>query len=182
MTHTIRRVHYFRTTVRDRPGEAFKLLAQLAAEKVNLLAFAVVPAGLEHAQLTLFPEKIAQLAAAAESAGLTLEGPHPAILVQGDDTLGALAEVHSRLYDATINVFSSSGVTDGKGAYGYNKFVDNGSNENDRRLTAEITEDVGRFINGEGEVTFLVYNDEPNLNTFHDYMCLTVKSTATISH
>ncbi len=36
------------------------------------------------------------LAAAAEKAGLPLDGPHPALLVQGDDELGALAGVQAR--------------------------------------------------------------------------------------
>ena len=40
-------------------------------------------------------------------------------MVQGNDELGALAEVHRRLADARINVFSSSGVSSGEGHYGY---------------------------------------------------------------
>jgi hypothetical protein len=33
--------------------------------------------------------------------------------------MGALAEVHSKLYAAGTNVYASTCVTDGKGAYGY---------------------------------------------------------------
>lgn len=115
----IRRACYFYTTVRDRPGEAFKLLSQLAAKEVSLFAFSAVPVGPDRSQLTLFPESVDQLASAAENAGLTLDGPYPALIVHGDDKLGALADVHARLYDAKINVFASSGVTDGKGDFGY---------------------------------------------------------------
>jgi len=50
---------------------------------------------------------------------LRLDGPHPALLVQGDDELGALAAIHRKLSDADIPVFSSSGVTDGSGRFGY---------------------------------------------------------------
>jgi len=119
MALTIRRLNYFYTTIRDRPGAAYELLAQLSAGSVNLLAFTAVPMGPARAQLTLFPDSVEHLAVAAEKIGLVLDGPHPAILVQGDDRLGALAEVHQRLADAKINVYASNGVTDGRGAFGY---------------------------------------------------------------
>jgi len=48
-----------------------------------------------------------------------LDGPHRALLVRGDDELGALASVHERLYEASVNVYASSGVADGRGSYGY---------------------------------------------------------------
>jgi predicted amino acid-binding ACT domain protein len=123
MAHKIRRAEYYHTIVRDRPGEAYKILASLATVEVNLLAFGAVPLGPDRAQLTLFPDSIAKLAEVAEGLGLTLEGPHPAILVQGDDRLGALADVHGRLADESINVFASTGVTDGAGSYGYVLYV-----------------------------------------------------------
>ncbi len=59
----------------------------------------------------------------AGNAGLALDGPHPALLVQGDDELGALAGVHERLYEANVNVYASSGVADGGGSYGYVVYV-----------------------------------------------------------
>ena len=58
MAIKIRRVSYFHTTVKDRPGEAFKILSSLAQGDVNLLAFAAVPLGPDRAQLTLFPEHV----------------------------------------------------------------------------------------------------------------------------
>ena len=119
MATTIRRVDYFHTLVQDQPGEAFKVLATLASQGVNLLAFTAVPVGGTRTQLTLFPESTATLQASAAKAGLKLEGPNRALIVQGDDELGALAGVHERLYEAGINVYASSGVTDGRGSYGY---------------------------------------------------------------
>lgn len=123
MSMTIRRVEYFYTTVKDRPGEAFKILSVLAKESVNLLAFGAVPLGPESAQFTLFPEQADALARAAQKAGLTLDGPHPAILVQGTDKLGALAEVHAKLFQNKINVYAATCVTDGKGDFGYIVYV-----------------------------------------------------------
>lgn len=119
MSLKIRRVEYFYTTVKDRPGEAYNLLSWLAELGVNLLAFTAVPVGPEHTQLALFPEDAPSLTHAAVGAGMNLVGPHPAFLVSGDDELGALAGVHSKLLEADVNVYAASGVTDGKGSFGY---------------------------------------------------------------
>lgn len=123
MPDVIRRVDYFNTTIRDRPGESYKLLEQLAELGLNLLAFTAVPVGPTHTQLTLFPEDTAKLESVANRAGLRLMGPHPAFLVQGDDKLGALAEIHQLLYQADVNIYASSGVTDGRGTFGYLIYV-----------------------------------------------------------
>ena len=123
MAFQIRRVDYFYTTVKDQPGEAYKILSLLASMGINLLAITAVPFGPNNTQLTLFPEDSGQLRNHAEKSGLKLEGPQSAILVQGDDKLGALAEVHMRLYEADVNVYAASGVSDGKGSYGYIIYV-----------------------------------------------------------
>lgn len=123
MTHRVRRVDYFYSTVRNQEGEAYQLLSQLASLGVSLLAFNAMPTGPMHAQLTLFPEDDADMAGAAAKAGLILDGPHPALLVQGDDELGALAGIHEKLFEAKVSVFSSNGVTDGKGSYGYVLYI-----------------------------------------------------------
>ena len=44
-------------------------------------------------------------------------------MVQGDDHLGALAEIHRRLGDGGVSIYASSGVTDGEGHYGYVIYV-----------------------------------------------------------
>ncbi len=90
---------------------------------INLLAATAIPVGPMRTQLTLFPEDAAKMESEAKKAGLVLDGPHRALLVQGDDELGALAGVHERLYEANVNVYASSGVTDGKGSYGYILYV-----------------------------------------------------------
>jgi predicted amino acid-binding ACT domain protein len=134
MAFKIRRVDYFYTTVKDQPGEAYKLLSLLASLGINLLAVTAVPYGSMLTQLTLFPEDAGRLRTEAPKAGLKLEGPQPAFLVQGDDKLGALAEVHMKLYEANVNVFASSGVTDGRGSYGYIIYV--GPDDYEKAVTA----------------------------------------------
>jgi hypothetical protein len=123
MAFTIRRTEYFYTTVKDQPGEACRLLSTLAARGINLLAFTAVPIGPMHTQLAVFPEDSGTLVHEARQAGLPIDGPHPALLVQGDDELGALAKVHLRLYEGGVNVYASSGVADGKGSFGYVIYV-----------------------------------------------------------
>ncbi len=118
MPLVIRRVDYYHTTVRDQPGEGFRLLTRLAEADVNLLAFNAVPMGPGHTQLVLFPDRPGQLVKLAEAEGLVLQGPYGALLIQGDDQLGALAAVHERLFAANVNVYSSSGVADHGGAFG----------------------------------------------------------------
>ena len=100
MAFSIRRVEYFTTTVQDRPGEAYKLLSQLADLGLNLVAFTAVPVGPMRSQLTLFPDDPLRMVEAARKAGLVLDGPHPALLVQGDDELGALAQIHAKIFEA----------------------------------------------------------------------------------
>jgi hypothetical protein len=123
MTFRINRVEYFYTTVRDEPGAAHRILSQLASLGVNLLAFTAVPIGPDRAQLAIFPEDPQQFVTTARRVGLVLDGPHDALLVQGDDELGALAGVHKRLFDAGVDVYAASGVSDGRGAFGYLVYV-----------------------------------------------------------
>ncbi len=123
MATKIQRVDYYHATVTDRPGEAYHLLSQLAGSGVSLLAFSAIPAGPEHTQLMLFPKHPDKLIRSAGASGLVLTGPQHALLIQGDDELGALAESHRSLFDANVNVYASTGVADGQGGYGYVIYV-----------------------------------------------------------
>jgi hypothetical protein len=119
MAFSVRRTEYFNATLSGEPGEAYEVLSQLAGLGINLLAFTGMPVGLMRTQMTLFPEDGSKIVDAARKAGWALDGPHPALLVQGDDELGALARIHGRLKEAGVNVFASTGVADGKGSFGY---------------------------------------------------------------
>lgn len=123
MQASIRSVEYFNVIVRDQPGEAYRLLEHLAAEGVNLLAFNAIPLGPAQTQFTLFPEDAARFEKSASKIGLLLAGRHQALLVQGQDRLGALADVHRRLLDARVDFYGSNGVADGRGGYGYVLYV-----------------------------------------------------------
>ena len=134
MACKIRKVDYYYTNVVDQPGEAYRLLSVLAESGVNLCAFHAIPTGPTHSQLTLFPEDDFAMENVAQNAGLTLDGPHPAILVQGDCALASLVEIHQKLYQSNVNVFAANGISDGSGNYGYIIYI----KANDFNKAAEV--------------------------------------------
>jgi hypothetical protein len=119
MAITVRAVEYFYTRVPNDPGQAYELLAELASEDINVLAFSAVPFGPNHVELTIFPEDAGKFKALAVRARWAVTGPQHAILIQGDDRLGAIAEIQKKLQDANVRTYASTGVTDGRGGYGY---------------------------------------------------------------
>lgn len=123
MSFSVRRADYFYAMLSDEPGEAYRFLSQLEEIGTNLLAFAAVPAGPMRTQVTLFPEDVRRLQNDAIRAGITLDGPNSALLVRGDDELGALADIHEQLYRVGVNVVASNGVSDGEGGYAYVIYV-----------------------------------------------------------
>ena len=123
MAFSVRPSEYFYVNTRDEVGAAYHVLSAFAERGVNLLAFTAVPSGEDRAQFALFPEDPAQFAAEARLAQIDVEGPHYALLVQGDDELGRLAGIHERLFKAGVDVYASSGVSDGRGSFGYVVYV-----------------------------------------------------------
>ena len=123
MKFSVRTVEYFYTRVVDAPGRAYELLARLASEEINLLAFSAVPYGPNHVELTIFPDRSEDFRRVAAKLGWTLVGPQHACLIQGDDQLGALAEIQKRLLEARVVIYASAGVTDGEGRFGYVIYV-----------------------------------------------------------
>lgn len=123
MDFSVRPVQYFYVNTRDEVGAAYRLLAALAERGVNLLAFTAVPSGAQRAQFALFPEDPGHFMAEARGAQIEFEGPHNALLVQGDDELGGLAGIHEHLFKAGVDVYASTGVGDGRGSFGYVVYV-----------------------------------------------------------
>ncbi len=119
MAYRILPVPYYEATVRDVPGEAYQILQVLDSSQVGLIAFYAVPAGAGHALLTFFPVEPGKLEAVCSESGLGLTGPRHGFLIQGDDQPGALVDIHRRLYEANINIVAASGVSDGRGGFGY---------------------------------------------------------------
>ena len=116
---TARTVAYFYIRVEDAPEKAYDLLARMASAEVNLLAFSAVPFGPNHFEMTVFPDRSETFLALAKAMQWAVAGPQHALLVQGDDHLGALADIQQMLLDADVEIYASTGVTDGSGRFGY---------------------------------------------------------------
>jgi hypothetical protein len=138
MALTVRTAEYFYARVANDPDKAYALLAQLAAEEVTLLSFSAVPFGANHLELTLFPDNSASLLQAAQKLAWNLTGPQHAILVQGDDRLGALADIHKCLSEAGVRIYASTGVTDGTGRFGYLIYFNEGDRLDAARALAAV--------------------------------------------
>lgn len=119
MADTVRTVEYFYAEVVDRPGEGRRLLEHLSEKGVNLISFTAFPIGSDQVQMDFVPESAEKLQAAATDAGMKLVGPRKALMIQGDDRVGALHEHHLKLSNAGINVIAANGATDGSGRFGY---------------------------------------------------------------
>ena len=123
MAETVQRVDYFYVRVANKPGEGAKILATLREAGVNLLAFSGFPrAG--KAQLDFVPADSAAFKQAARKAGWKVTGPKRALLLQGDDRIGAVTEVVEKLAAAKINVTAVDAVCGGAGRYGAIAWVD----------------------------------------------------------
>jgi len=116
MADLIRKVDYFKMEVTDRPGEGARILGALRDAGINLLAFTGFPRG-RRAQLDFIPEDSAAFKKAAKKAGLKIAPKKVVFLVQGEDRVGAIAEIMGKLGDAKINVTAIDAVTAGEGRY-----------------------------------------------------------------
>lgn len=117
MADTIRKVAYYKTEVPNRPGEGVRLLGALRDAGVNLLAFTGFPHG-RKAQIDFIPEDEAAFKKAAKGAGLKVGAKKSCFLVQGEDRVGAVADVLSKLAAAKINVTAVDAIVAGGGRYG----------------------------------------------------------------
>ncbi len=118
MADKVRRVEYYYTTVPDKPGEGLKALSALKSAGVLLLACQGFPLGGGRSQIDLVPEDARKFKQAADAAGIALTGPRRALLITGDDRVGAAADHSKKLADAKINVTAVTALTGGSGRYG----------------------------------------------------------------
>jgi len=116
MTDTIRQVDYFYMLMPHKAGEGAKILRTLSDAQVNLVAFSGFPAG-RRAQLDFIPADAAEFKKAAKTNKWKVVGPKRCFLIQGDDRLGAMADMVGKLADAKINVTAIDAVC-ADGRYG----------------------------------------------------------------
>lgn len=117
MFDTLRKMDYFSIQTANKPGEGARLLKGLKNANVNLLAFTGFPNG-RRAQIDFIPENTAALKAVAKKMDLKLGSKKTVFLLQGEDRVGALAEVFETLGAAKINVTAMDAVVTGEGRFG----------------------------------------------------------------
>lgn len=118
MANILRRVDYYYTEVPNRAGAGAKVLNALKAGGVNLIAYNGFPSSARRAQLVFVPSERDAFVAAAQKEGIKLVGPKVAFLIQGEDRVGAVADVVSKLGQARINVTAMQATASGAGRYG----------------------------------------------------------------
>lgn len=117
-------VESYSVSVADHVAGGARLLAQLSAGGVDLLAFKTTALPERGARFTLVPKDSAVMVAAARSAGVELHGPIPAILVRGGEVPGALGQIYERLATARITVAESIGIAHVNRGYGVVLYVE----------------------------------------------------------
>jgi len=110
MADAVRLVDYFYITLPNKPGEGARALDVLRAERVNLLAFSAFPEG-RKSQADFVPEDSAAFRRAAKKAKWKVAGPRKVFLVQGDDRVGAVADLVGVLAAAKINITALDAVS-----------------------------------------------------------------------
>ncbi len=118
MADTVRGVEYYYVTVPDAPGEGQRILSALKESGVNLLGFLGFPLGGGQSQIDLVPEDPQSLRAAVEQASVTLSESKRAFLIQGDDRVGAVADITAKLAAANVNVTAATATAAGSGRFG----------------------------------------------------------------
>lgn len=117
MPDTIRKVDYYYVMAPDKPGEGARVFGALRDAGVNLMAIHAFPSA-RRSQIDVVPTDAAAFLSAAKAAKLKVSKPKTVFLVEGDDRVGAMAEMLARLGAAGINVIATSAVRTGQGRYG----------------------------------------------------------------
>ena len=118
MTNIVRSIDYYYTEVPNRPGAAAKVLNAFETADVNLIVYNGFPISGLRAQLVFVPTDRDAFSAAAQKAGIKLVGPNTAFLFQGEDRVGAVADIVSKMGQARINITAIQAIASGKGRYG----------------------------------------------------------------
>ena len=110
MARAVRQVDYFYIEVPNKVGEGAKILQSLKDAGVNLIAFSGFPSG-RRAQLDFFPADAAAFKQIARINRWKVVGPKRGFLVQGDDRIGAVADLVGELAAAKIGVIAIDAVS-----------------------------------------------------------------------
>jgi prephenate dehydratase len=113
MAQTLHKVTYFTVETPHSAGQGVRILAALRDAGVDLLAYSGFPNG-GKAQLDFVPAEPARFKAAARKMKLPISDRKFAFYLLGDNTVGALTRVLSKMAKARINITAMQAVTAGK--------------------------------------------------------------------
>lgn len=117
MADKVSKAQYAYVMVPDRKGKGASALGALKKAGVNMLAFSGFPAGKGRAQLTIVPERMAELRRVARRAGWKLSAVKRCFLVTGKDRVGAVESQLARLAKGGVSVTASTAMSYGKGSW-----------------------------------------------------------------
>ena len=109
----VRKVGYFAVTVSNTAGQGARILEALRESNVNLLAFTGFPRS-GKAQIDFVPDNPGLFQRAAKKAGLKVRKKKVGFLVQGQDRVGAVADIMKKMAQAKINVTAIDALAAGK--------------------------------------------------------------------
>ena len=115
---TAKTINYFSVVVANKSGEASKVLGALKEAGVNLVGFWGYPIKGKKAVLDVAPEDAKAFQKVVKKLGLESSAKKQAIFAAGDDTVGALLEVTSKITAAGINIHAAQAISSGAGRYG----------------------------------------------------------------
>jgi|SRR5262245_42848588 len=118
MTDKIRKTPYYCVEVPHTSGQGTKILSALKEAGVNLLAFSGFPLGGGKAQLDFLPENPDAFVKAMKAQDVKLSEKKNAFLIQGDDHVGAAADIVGKLASQGISITASQAVTAGEERWG----------------------------------------------------------------
>jgi len=112
MAETVRQIEYFYILVPNKLGEGARALRTLKDAGVNLVAFSGFPER-GRAQLDFIPADPVAFKSVAKANKWKVVGPKRGFLIQGEDRVGAVADVVGELANAKINIIAIDAVCAG---------------------------------------------------------------------
>lgn len=118
MAYRVKKVKYCYVKVPSRAGQGAKILAALKDAGVNLLAFSGFPLKGGVSQVDLVSNEIPLIRRVARQQGWRLSAVKKAFLITGNDEVGVVERIVSRLAAGKIKITATDAVAAGAGRFG----------------------------------------------------------------